>query len=161
MKKRTLTGLLFVLVVAVSTMWAFSTVLHPSKSGFELVFLKDNTLLLSDSDVLSYNWTSQEIFLTDGASQRLIQQGESLYSFTDGFVIRLNGEEIYRGVFRSAIMSATPAPPKISIMFPNVLFPYSIPDEHALRMFYPNFEPPNEQQEKTVDFLSILKKLTN
>jgi len=97
MKKRTLTGLLFVLVVAVSTMWAFSTVLHPSKSGFELVFLKDNTLLLSDSDVLSYNWTSQEIFLTDGASQRLIQQGESLYSFTDGFVIRLNGEEIYRG----------------------------------------------------------------
>lgn len=99
MKKRTLTGLLFVLVVAVSTMWAFSTVLHPSKSGFELVFLKDNTLLLSDSDVLSYNWTSQEIFLTDGASQRLIQQGESLYSFTDGFVIRLNGEEIYRGGF--------------------------------------------------------------
>ena len=149
-KKRTfLIIFLLVVLVVVSVMLTFSNhVSKPSQPGFTIVFQKDNNPLLSDSDILSYNWTSQEILLTDEAFQRLTQQGMNLYSFTDGFVIKINGEEIYQGIFRSPIMSAIPAPPKISIMFPNVLFPSSTPDNHAIRMFYPSFQPPIDQQEK-------------
>jgi hypothetical protein len=74
--------------------------------------------------------------------------GQSLYSFTDGFVIKINGEEVYRGVFRSPIMSAIPAPPKISIMFPSMLFQSTSENNHAIRMFYPGFQPPPDQPEK-------------
>lgn len=130
-------------------LWIYTIyMMQQSEAGFRLVFLENNDVLISDSDVLSYNWTSQEITLSDGSSERLIQMGDSLYSFTAGFVIRIDGEEVYRGVFRSPIMSAIPAPPKISIMFPNVVFPSSTPDDHAMRMFYPSFQPPNDQPEQ-------------
>ena len=87
--------------------------MQQSETGFRLVFVENNDVLISDSDILSYNWTSQEIALSEGSSERLIQMGDSLYSFAAGFVIRIDGEEVYRGVFRSPIMSAIPAPPKI------------------------------------------------
>jgi hypothetical protein len=149
MQKRIWVSLLLVVLALIAVLWVFrSYVVQPSETGFSLVSLKDNTLLISDGDVLSYNWTSQEIALTDGASQRLIQMGQSLYSFTDGFVIKINGEEVYRGVFRSPIMSAIPAPPKISIMFPSMLFPSTSENNHAIRMFYPGFQPPPDQPEK-------------
>ena len=135
-------ALLTVLGIFRSYMW------QPSEARFSLISLEDNTLLISDKDILSYNWTSQEIALTDGASQKLITMGDSLYSFTDVFVIKIDGEEVYQGVFRSPIMSAIPEPPKISIMYPSMLFPSESVNNHAIRMFYPGFEPPNDQPEK-------------
>jgi hypothetical protein len=149
MKKRMWTSLLLIVLASTAALFVLrSYMVRPSEAGFSLVSLKDNALLISDADVLSYNWTSQEIALTDAASQRLIQQGENLYSFTDGFVIKIDGEEVYQGVFRSPIMSAIPEPPRISIMFPSVLFPSESVNNHAIRMFYPGFQPPNDQPEK-------------
>lgn len=149
MKKRMWTSLVLIVLALIAVSWFFRNYLvQPSEAGFSLVSLKDNTLLISDADVVSYNWTSQEIALSDGASQRLMQMGEDLYSFTDGFVIRIDGDEIYRGVFRSPIMSAIPEPPKISIMFPSVLFPSDLQNNHAVRMFYPGFQPPEDQPEE-------------
>jgi hypothetical protein len=149
MKIRMWIILLLIVLAFIAVLWVFrSYVVQPTETGFSLISLKDNTLLISDKDILSYNWTSQEMALTDGASQKLIQMGENLYSFTDGFVIKIDDEEVYQGVFRSPIMSAIPAPPKISIMFPSMLFPSESENHHAIRMFYPDFQPPNNQQEK-------------
>ena len=152
------------MTVLVAGLWIYTSyMMQQSEAGFRLVFVENNDVLISDSDILSYNWTSQEIALSEGSSERLIQMGDSLYSFAAGFVIRIDGEEVYRGVFRSPIMSAIPAPPKISIMFPNTVFPSSTPDDHAIRMFYPSFKPPNDQPEqnaKLADYFGRINKLT-
>ena len=91
----------------------------PSKEGFTLTFLENDALLISDADVVSYNVTSQEIAITELASERLLDMGNKLYNFT-GFVIRIDGEEVYQGVFRSAIMSAIPGSPRICVLFPSM-----------------------------------------
>ena len=74
-----------------------------------------------------------------------------LYSFT-GFLITIDGDEVYRGVFRSAIMSAIPGPPKICILFPSMLLQSGIENHNAIRMFYPRFEPPSDQPEANIKF---------
>ena len=118
----------------------------PSKEGFTLVFLENNVLLISDADIVSYNMTSQEIAITEIASERLVNMGNELYNFT-GFVIRIDGEDVYQGVFRSAIMSAIPGPPKICVLFPSMFLHSGIENNNAFRMFYPSFEPPSDQSE--------------
>ena len=142
------TLLVFVALASVSAAWFFrGLVRQPSEEGFRLVFLQDNELLISDADVLSYNWTSQEVAITVAASERLMAMGDDLYSFSGGFVISIDGEEVYRGIFRMAVHSAIPESPKISIMFPSMLFPSNIENCGAVRMFYPFFEPPSNQPE--------------
>jgi hypothetical protein len=100
----------------------FKTFVEPSfEEEFKLIFLENDTILISDSDIITYNMTNQEITITDSASKRLCDMGDEIYSFT-GFIIRINSEEVYQGVFRSAIMSAIPSSPKICILFPSLLF---------------------------------------
>lgn len=165
MKRSLWIGLLSIVLISVAALWVFrSYVVQQSETGFRLVSLENNALLISDADILSYNWTSQEITLSNGSSERLMQMADNLYSFTTGFVIKIDGEEVCRGVFRSPIMSAIPSPPKISIMFPNMLFPYSTPDHHAIRMFYPSFQPPNDQPElsaKLAQYFEGVNKLAH
>ena len=151
MKKKVWITLILVILALTAGLWVLgSHLIQPSESGFTLISLKGNTLLISNSDVLSYNWTSQEIALTDEVSQRLKSMGDDLYSFSDGFIIKIGDQEIYRGVFRSPIMSAIPSPPEISIMFPSMLFPSESENYHAIRMFYPGFQPPTDQPEQNL-----------
>ena len=158
MKKRLWLFFLLVLIVSVIAGWLFRGYLtQPSEAGLRIVSLESNEVLISDADVLSYNLTSQEITITDQASDRLTALGDSLYRFTDGFVIRIDGEEIYRGVFRMAIHSAIPSPPKISILYPSMLFPSETENRNAIRMFYPTFEPPSNQPEKYAKFVQYFK----
>ncbi len=148
MKKSILIGFLGLILASIASVWLFvGYVMQPSEEGFRIVFLQNNTLLISDVDVISYNWTSHEMTITDEASERLAGIGDSLYSFT-GFVIKIDEDEIYRGVFRSAIMSAIPGPPRISILFPSIVFPSEDENLNAIRMFYPGFEPPSDQPEE-------------
>jgi hypothetical protein len=164
MKKKLLLALILIIVVLTAGLWALgSYMMRSSESGFVLVSLKGNALLISDPDVLSYNWTSQEITLTDQGSQRLKSIGDDLYSFSDGFIIKIDGQEMYRGVFRSPIMSAIPSPPQISIMYPSMLFPSELENYHAIRMFYPAFQPSNDQPEKNLrlfQYFEVASKLT-
>jgi len=130
---------------------------------FTLTFLENNVLLISDADVISYNVTSQEIAITEIASKRLVNMGNELYNFT-GFVIRIDGEEVYQGVFRSAIMSAIPGPPKICVLFPSMFLQSGMENNYAIRMFYPSFEPPSDQSEanaKLRDYYEQSNKLIN
>ncbi len=161
MKRKVWAGLLIVIFALAAGFLLFrSYVPQPSPVGFSLISLKDNAILISDKDILSYNWTSQEITLTNEASQRLRQLGESLYSFSPGFVIKIDGQEVYRGVFRLSTMSAIPELPKISIMYPSVLFPSNFENYSALRMFYPCFQPPAGQAEENSK-LSVYFEETN
>jgi len=158
MKKRLWLFFLLVLIVSVTAAVLFRGYLtKPSEEGLRIVFLESNALLISDADVLSYNLTSQEIAITDQASDRLTALGDSLYSFTDGFVIKIDGEEVYRGVFRLAIHSAVPSPPKISILYPSMLFPSETENRNAIRLFYPTFEPPSDKPEAYAKFVQYFK----
>lgn len=110
---------------------------HPlgtSQAGFRIYAVQDNALLLSDDDIVSYNWTSQEISLTPKAAARLSNVTD-LYSWT-GFAIKIDGDEVYEGVFRRITMSAIPAPPRISILYPSVTLPNETENAKAMKMFY-------------------------
>ena len=120
--------------------------MSPSKEGFTLTFLENDVLLISDAEFVSYNVTSQEIAITEIASERLLDMGDELYSFT-GFVIRIDGETVYQGVFRLSVMSAIPGPPKICVLFPSMSLQSGIENNNAIRMFHPGFEPPSNQKD--------------
>jgi hypothetical protein len=149
-----------VIVVLVSTafVWFLGTrAAQPSNRGFQIYSVQNNTLLISDGDVLAYNWTSQEMTITPAASERL-NMTTDLYSWS-GIVVRINGEEVYRGVIRSPIMSAVPGPPQISIEFPSVNYPSSLPNYGAIRLFYPFFQPPNDQQTSNAKMLHYFEEV--
>ena len=133
--------------------------MQPSEVGFRIYSLENNALLISDADILSYNWTSQEMSITAEASERLIDVGEGLYSFT-GFVIKIDGEEIYRGVFRSPVMSAIPAPPRISVLYPSLLFPAGSENYEAIRMFFPSCQPPGDQPENNAKIFQYFERIS-
>ena len=143
------------LIIAVGLL--IGNVKPPSEDRFRLTFLENNALLLSDADIISYNSTSQEITLTEAASERLADMEEGLYNFT-GFSITIDGEEVYQGIFRSAVMSAIPGPPKISILFPSVNLQSGIENHNTIRMFYPQFEPPSDQQEANTKFSEYFRE---
>jgi hypothetical protein len=129
-----------------------------SEPGFRIYSIEDNALLIPDADILSYNWTSQEMAITPEASERLTKIGD-LYSFTGGFVIKIDGEEIYRGIFREYTMSAIPAPPKISILFPSASFPFESVNYGAIRMFWPFFQPPGDQPVNNAKIFQYFEKI--
>jgi len=62
MKRWDWTGLLLVILVSISALWLFRDHIAQSpETEFRIVSLDDNALIISDADILSYNWTSQEI----------------------------------------------------------------------------------------------------
>jgi len=158
MKRRIWIGSLLVVLASISTLWFFrSYMMQPSEAGFRIYSLQNNALLISDADILSYNWNSQEMAITPEASERLTEM-ENLYSWT-GFVIKIDGEEIYRGIFRAHTMSAIPASPRISIQFPSVLFPSQSINYGAIRMFFPFFQPPSDQSVNNAKILNYFEKI--
>ena len=161
MERRIWIGLLLVVLALLSALLFFSSyTMHPSEAGFRICSIENNALLISDADVLSFNWTSQEMVITTEASERLTKIGD-LYSFT-GFVIKIDGEEIYRGIFRTYDTSATPASPRISILFPSAFFPFQSVNYGAIRMFFPFFQPPSDQpvnNAKIFDYFEKINKL--
>jgi len=154
-----LIGVTLIVLALVAALWLVRDyVAPPSENGFEIVSLQNNAVLISDADVLSYNWTSQEMNISDLASQRLLAMEDALYSFDGGFVIRIDGAKVYEGVFRAAYMSAVPAPPKISILFPSVFWPSSTENLKALMMFYPSGEPPSDQPNANAKLLQYFEE---
>jgi hypothetical protein len=168
LKKQVIIGLLAVIVAVAAVVIYQNTLAKTSESkpltGFTMVILSDNTTLLSDADIISFNSTSQEFTLTQNASQRLQESGYGLYNFTNTVSIRVNGEEIYRGIFRNAAMSAVPEPPTIAILYPSITFPEGTQKDNAMRLFYPSFTPPSDMQAmnaKLESFFEDTNRLTN
>jgi hypothetical protein len=160
MKRNTWISLGLTVLILTSALFFLGNYLtkKPSEEGFRLVSIENNALLISDVDILSYNWTSQEMSLTDLASQRLRAFGSDLYSYSGGFTITINGEKVYQGIFRAGYMSAIPAPPKISILFPSLLYPSSVENPKAMMLFYPSGKPPGDQPEANEKLLNHFKQ---
>ncbi|MCW4010264.1 MAG: hypothetical protein NWF05_06540 [Candidatus Bathyarchaeota archaeon] len=147
MKKLLWVSLALIVLVVLAGLGVFRGAWLPaSEDGFQLVSVEDNSLFVSDPDIVSYNSTSQEITLTAQASQRLTQMGDELYRSV--VAIRINGEEMCQGLFRTAYMSSIPPPSKISIFFPS-----DLTDDHALRLLYAQSEPSSNLQENYVKFI--------
>lgn len=168
MKKQLIFGLLAVIIAVAAVVVYQSTLGSVSENkpvtGFTMVYLSDNSTLLTDVDILSFNSTSQEFTLTQNASERLQQLGFSLYNFTNTVSIRVNGEEIYRGIFRNAAMSAVPQPPTVAILYPSITFPEGTQMDNVMRLFYPGFTPPSDMQAmntKLVDFFENTNRLSS
>ncbi len=76
MKRWVWTGLVLVILVSISALWLFrGHIAQSPETEFRIVSLENNALIISDADILSYNWTSQEIAITDEASDRLGRNG--------------------------------------------------------------------------------------
>jgi hypothetical protein len=159
MKRRIWIGFLLVLLASISAPWFLgSYMMQSSEAGFRIYSIENNALLISDADVLLYNWTAQEMAITTEGSGRLTEMG-GLYSRTGGFVIKIDGEEIYRYVFRTYDMSAIPASPRISILYPSAFFPFESVNYGAIQMFFPSFQSPSDQSENSVKILNYFEKI--
>ncbi len=128
------------------------------EKGFVLALSDGSVPLLSEADIVSFNLTSQEITLTDNASERLANLGNGLYNFNSVYIFRVNGEEVYQGIFRSAIMSAVPSPPKIAVLYPSFDYLTNQENNHAIRLFYPNFEVPSDQTENNAKLAAYFQE---
>ena len=73
------------------------------QGGFEIYLSGNNQLVISDRDIVWYNWASHEIKLTTEGLGKI----EALKVPVSGtpFMIRLNGKEIYDGSFWVSISS--------------------------------------------------------
>jgi hypothetical protein len=168
LKKKASIGVLLIVVVVVAAVLIYQNSLTETPEtapddGFTMVYLSDNSTLLSDSDILSFNSTSQEFNLTDAATQRLQAAGDNLYNFSNVVSVRINGEEIYQGIFRSAVMSAVPELPTVAILYPSITFPGGAEKENAMRIFYPGFTVPSDMQAmntKLTSFFEDTNRLT-
>lgn len=168
MNKQVIFGLLAI-ILAVAAIVVYQSTLgkaveNKPATGFTVVYLSDNSTLISDADVLSFNSTSQEFTLTQNASQRLQQLGYSLYNFTNTVSVRINGEEIYKIIFRNAAMSAVPQPPTVAILYPSITFPEGTQIDNVMRLFYPSFTPPSDMQTmntKLVNFFEDTNRLSS
>jgi len=92
---------LFFTGIAIVVVWVvlLSQVQPPTK--FELYLVKSDVLIISGEDVVWYNWTSHEVKLTDEGIQRV--KGLDLYQ--QEFVLKLDGKELYTGMFWSYVSS--------------------------------------------------------
>jgi hypothetical protein len=140
--------------------WVYNenSFLPKQDKGFVLALNDGSLTLLSDADIISFNLTSQEIAITDNASERLTNFGNGLYNFSSVYVFRVNSEEVYQGIFRSAIMSAVPSPPKIAVLYPSFDYLTNEENNHAIRLFYPNFEVPGYQTENNAKLVAYFQE---
>lgn len=71
--------------------------------GFGIYMIESGELVISDLDIIYYNKTSHEIQLTDAGIEKL--EGLKVPLNGTGFMIKVEGREIYRGAFWSPISS--------------------------------------------------------
>jgi hypothetical protein len=148
-------------VAAVAGAWWFyneNSQVPKQDKGFILALNDGSAPLLSDADILSFNLTSQEMVLTDNASERLANLGDGLYNFSSVYVFWVDGEEVYQGIFRSAVMSALPSYPKIAFLYPSFDYLTNEENNHAIRLFYPNFEVSSDQTENNAKLVAYFQE---
>ena len=92
----------FVLLIVTGT-YLLLYVMRPPEGGFGIYLLESGELVISDIEIVSCNKTSHEIKLTDAG----VAEMEGIHVPLNGtdFVIKVEGEEIYRGAFWSPISS--------------------------------------------------------
>jgi hypothetical protein len=119
------------------------------KNGFGIYLLENNSLIISDENIISYNKTSHEIRLTQEQIGKIEETQASLYG---RFVVRINENEIYRGIF---------VPPYISRSFPSseiVIIPIVQNENLKIQMGYPAEEFSDEDPRNNVKIFEYFEK---
>jgi len=107
---------------------------HP-EAGFNLILTKDDSKLLSDTDIQSYNVSSYTLTLTDECVDRMKTMKEPLIG---DFIITINGESDLHGIFVSPMVSRSYPSTEVVIVYP------SIPSDYKtmkIQMGYPWDQP--------------------
>jgi len=143
----------FVLLIVTGS-YLLLSVMRPSGGGFGIYLLESGELVISDIEIVSYNKTSHEIKLTDTGAAKI----EGIHVPLNGtdFVIKLEGEEIYRGAFWSPISS---------IPYHGATIETHVTDNTVkIQAGYPSSQFQGEDPRdnlKIFDYLSKLGKLTD
>lgn len=92
------------------------------EEGFGIYHLETGKLLISDKDIIAYNKNTHSIKLTEEAVKRLrsyvpyktMTLNDSAYTipklgglYQKSFVVKLNGERLYEGIFWSSVSSSS------------------------------------------------------
>jgi hypothetical protein len=86
---------------------------HQSEGSFGIFLSENNSLVISDEDIVWYNKTSHEIKLTQAGATKI----EELHVpvFGSQFTVKIDGQEIYNGTFMTPISSLPPPPSDVII----------------------------------------------
>jgi hypothetical protein len=158
MKRQTLIAfVVLVFGIALIGIWfALDSQLQVSREGFGIYLLENDTLIISDVDMLSYNKTNHGIDLTDECAKRLEEVKTPIFG---RFVIRINAEEIYYGTFVPSFVSRSYPSSEPVIMTPPLSGSY---DFVKIQMGYPFNQPPDvdpRNNSKIFDYFQKAGKL--
>lgn len=103
MSRRRVVFAAIVVLLVITGAYLFLYVMTPSEEGFGIYLLESGELVISDTEIISYNKTSHEIKLTDIGVAKI--EGLQVPVNGVGFAMKVDGEEIYRGAFWSPISS--------------------------------------------------------
>ena len=97
-----------VVAIVVFAVAGYFLLSHQLQGSFGIYLLENNTLVISDEDIVWYSRTSHEIRLTELGVKKI--EGLQVSVYGSPFVIKINGEKIYNGSFVTPI-SSIPQPP--------------------------------------------------
>ena len=89
------------IVVSVIIGWLILGSQLQGQKGFGVYLSEDNDLVISDKDIMFYNWTSHHIRLNGEGIDRVKGMGFFDKLYHKSFVVMLNGREMYNGSFWS------------------------------------------------------------
>jgi hypothetical protein len=136
MERRTSLATLLVIVAALS-LWLIMYQQSQTLTGeFGIYLTRDNTKVVSDSDIQYYNVTSHELTLTSECAERL----KTTKGYLDGnFTIIVHGEVELRGLFVPPFISRSYPSSQVVIVYPTFESSYKT---MKIQMGYPwNPEP--------------------
>ncbi|MGQ9551644.1 MAG: hypothetical protein ACUVUE_04365, partial [Candidatus Bathycorpusculaceae bacterium] len=100
LSKKSVLGIIVLLLAGIAVVGWLLLNQQPQR-GFEIYLPEGNKLVISDEDIVSYNKTSHEIKLNEHGLRRT----KALDLYQKPFIVKLNGEEVYKGAFWSHISS--------------------------------------------------------
>ena len=141
-------------LVTITASYLFLSFLKPSDGGFSVYLLGSDELVISDLDIISYNKTSHEMKLTEAGVAKI--EGLQAPLNGTGFVVRIEGEEIYRGAFWSPISSL----PYHGVVIETVVTDNTVKIEAGYPPSQFQDEDPRDNP-KIFDYLARIGKLTD
>ena len=103
-------------ILAALSFWLLLINQSPTHTGeFAITLTQNNTMVVSDSDIQSYNVRSHEFTLTSECAERLKPMG---WRLSGNFTIGVNGEVELMGIFVPPITSRSYPSSQVVIMYP-------------------------------------------
>ena len=131
MRKRTSILILLATVIIVSLVRNYVYSPRRSTSGFSIILTNDDSKILSDKDVQSYDVSSFKLILTEECANRMKKMKEPL---TGDFIITINGEEDLHGIFVPPVVSRSYPSTEVVIIYPSLPSDYNT---MKIQMGYP------------------------